>query len=180
MTTARPLEVSVAELLRHPGVRKPVQRDAVLDGLAVSTAAVPAGVEVELDLVVEATGGGVVAEGVVRAPWEGACRRCLEPVTGVLEADVREVFERRPTEGETYPLRDDLIDLEALARDAVLLSLPLAPLCGPGCEGPAPDLVPVVAEDDASHTAAGRDAAAGHEPARDPRWAGLDDLHFDT
>lgn len=180
MTSARPLEVSVAELLRHPGVRTPVQRVAVLDGLAVSTAAVPVGAEVELDLVVEAAGGGVVAEGVVRAPWEGACRRCLEPVVGVLEADVREVFERHPTEGETYPLRDDLIDLEGLARDAVLLALPLAPLCRPGCEGPAPDLVPVVAEDDTAHTAAGGDAPTDHDEVRDPRWAALDDLRFDS
>ena len=34
-----------------------------------------------------------------------------------------------PTEGESYPLSDDHVDLEPLARDAVLLELPLAPLC---------------------------------------------------
>lgn len=179
MTSARPLLVSVAELLRHPGVRKPLQRATVLDGLAVTTAAVPEGEEVEVDLVLEATGGGVVADGLVRAPWVGDCRRCLEPVRDVLEAEVREVFERHPTEGETYPLAEGHIDLEPLVRDAVLLALPLAPLCGPDCAGPAPERVPVSAEDGA----AGPDGADGARDdaaaPRDPRWAALDELRFE-
>ena len=79
------------------------------------------------------------------APWTGECRRCLGDAHGIARAEVREIFEARPTEGETYPLTGDHIDLEPLVRDAVLLSLPLAPLCSEGCLGPAPETLAVVA-----------------------------------
>ena len=47
-----------------------------------------------------------------------------------------------PTEGETYPLDGEQVDLEPLVRDAVLLALPLAPLCADDCPGPAPEAFP--------------------------------------
>ena len=61
----------------------------------------------------------------------------------------------------------DDIDLEPLIREAVLLDLPVAPLCGDDCRGPAPDTYP-------AEPAADPDPDA--EPPRDPRWAALDDL----
>ena len=176
MSAPGPLRLGVAELLRHPGLRREVQRTAVLDGLATSTARVVAGAPVELDLVVEAIGADVVVEGTVSAPWEAECRRCLELVEGRLAADVREVFERHPTEGETYPLEDDEIDLEPLAREAVLLELPLAPLCGPTCLGPAPEAFPAIVEGAPVEVDADDD---GGEAPPDPRWAALDQLRFD-
>lgn len=78
-------------------------------------------------------------------------------------AEVREVFEPRWEEGETYPLKGDQIDLEPLVRDAVLLTLPLAPLCEDACAGPDPEEHPV-----------GVEGGAPSEP--DPRWAALRDL----
>ena len=39
---------------------------------------------------------------------------------------------------EAYPLAGDELDLEPLARDAVLLELPLAPLCAEDCPGLCP------------------------------------------
>lgn len=166
MTAARPLQVGVAELWRHPGTRRRVHERVPLEGLAISTSAVPEGGEIEVDVELEAIAGGVVAAGTVAAPWVGACRRCLEQVQGVAEVDVREVFEPAATEGETYPLGEDRVDLEPMVRDAVLLALPLAPLCSAGCRGPAPQAFPTgTAEADA--------------PRPDPRWAALDELRFD-
>ena len=49
--------------------------------------------------------------------------------TGEISVHVDELFETHPLEGETYKLDDDVIDLEPLVRDALLLELPLAPLC---------------------------------------------------
>ena len=167
MNSARPLQVGVSELLRHPGTRRPFHTDVVLDGLAVSTARVPDGAPVHVDLVLESLSSALTATGTVRVAWEGACRRCLDPVEGETEADVTaEVFERRPTEGETYPLVGEQIDLEPLVRDAVLLALPLAPLCADDCLGPAPEEFPTGAPVDG-------------EAPRDPRWAALDDLSFE-
>ena len=56
-------------------------------------------------------------------------------------------------------------------RDAVLLALPLAPLCRRRLPGPVPR-VRVDPVDD------GRRAADAAERA-DPRWAALDELRFD-
>ena len=53
----------------------------------------------------------IVAVGTVRAPWEGECRRCLQLTGGDLVADVQEVYERDPVEGETRQLVDAVIDL---------------------------------------------------------------------
>ncbi len=39
---------------------------------------------------------------------------------------------------DAYPLAGDELDLEPLARDAVLLDLPLAPLCADDCLGLCP------------------------------------------
>ena len=151
----------------------------MLPGLGISTAVVPDEAEILIDVELEALSTGLVATGTVEVPWEGECRRCLDPVRGVATAPVREVFEPRPVEGETYALADDLVDLEPMVRDAVLLALPLAPLCGPDCRGPAPESFPAVA-------AAGVDGAGSTSreddqvrPA-DPRWAALGDLRFDS
>jgi len=96
---------------------------------------VPDDAEIEADVVLEPVHGGVMASGHVRAGWVGSCRRCLEPVTGTLETEVRELYEPGSDETETYLLNGDQLDLEPLVRDAVLLGLPQAPLCEEGCRG---------------------------------------------
>lgn len=164
----RDLQVGVADLRRHPGSRRPWRGSVRPDDLAVSSARVPAGAAVAADVELEAIAGGVVVQGTVTVPWTGECRRCLRPVEGVRRAEVREIFEVDPTEGETYPLDDDVLDLEPMVRDAALLALPLAPLCTDGCRGPAPEVFPTGPVDD--------EVAA--RPA-DPRWAALDELRFD-
>ena len=91
-----------------------------------------------MDVLLEPVHRGVMASGTVRAPWVGQCRRCLEPVTGELETEVRELWEEDSDETETYLLAGDQLDLEPLVRDAVLLGLPQAPLCEEGCRGLCP------------------------------------------
>jgi uncharacterized protein len=171
-----PLLVGVTELRRRPGTQREVHVRAPVEGLAITTARVPEGAEVELEGVLEAVEGGITLTGTVRAPWTAECRRCLEEVTGVAEVEVAEVFEARPTPGETYPIDGDDVDLEPVLRDAVLLDLPLAPLCREDCRGPAPEAFPAVAADADACDEEGDDAGA---PARDPRWAALDVLRDD-
>ncbi|HEY6531384.1 MAG TPA: YceD family protein [Acidimicrobiales bacterium] len=174
-----PLVNGIADLRRQPGTRRRVEREVELDGLATSSARVSAGALIGIDIELEAVSNGLVATGTVSVPWEGECRRCLDPVRSSTTTEVREIFEPRPVEGETYPLGDDTVDLEPMVRDAVLLALPLAPLCGPDCRGPAPDAFPTELEDEPD----GGDEPLGEddrESARDPRWAGLDELRFDS
>lgn len=173
MSGLGPLELSVVEDLRRPGNRRPVQRVVAAESMATSVAAVPEGSDVTIDVVVEAIGDDLVVAGTVGAGWVGECRRCLEPVAGTVELAVREVFEPHPVEGETYPLGDGVVDLGPMVREAVLLALPLAPLCNDRCVGPDPERFPAAAPTD------GGDGAGDAEPARDPRWAALDALRFD-
>ena len=164
------LRIGVLELRRRPGTQREVHLATPLEGLAITSAQVPEGADVVVDATLEAIEGAITVSGTVTAPWVGECRRCLEPVSGTVEPTLSEVFEPRPVEGETYPLEGDEVDLEPVVRDAVLLSLPLAPLCREDCAGPAPDEFP------AAPTAEDGDEG---EATPDPRWAALEQLKFD-
>lgn len=167
MAGAAPFVLGVTEQRRNPGVQRRVQVAGPLPGLGTSAAAVPDDADVSADVVVEAlTDGRVTVTGTVVAPWEGPCRRCLQPVRGEVSADVQELYESSPLpDAETYRLDGDRLDLEPLVRDAILLALPLAPLCTEGCAGPDPDHHPV--------------GAGEAEPEPDPRWSALRELKFD-
>lgn len=172
---ARPLLVPVTTILRRPGVRRPFAATVDVGPLSVGDTALVPGASVDLDLVLEALGDEVTATGDLAARYRGLCRRCLEPVEATVEVPVREIFERRPVEGETYLLEGEVIDLEPLVRDAVLLALPLAPLCRDDCRGPAPERFPAAPEEAGAADAGATDG----EPAPDPRWAALRQLHLD-
>ena len=130
----------------------------------MSGSRVPPGAEVVVDVVLEAVHGGVMVSGAVTAPWEAECRRCLGPAQGGLEARVRELFEPDADLEETYRLGGEQLDLEPLARDAVLLELPLAALCSEGCLGLCPTC-------GANLNGGG---CACPPASADPRWAALD------
>jgi DUF177 domain-containing protein len=132
---ASPFVVHVARLRRTPGTRSHEQRSAPIPGLAVTGSRVPEDADVTIDVVLESVAGGIEASGTVEAPWEGDCRRCLEQARGRLVVPVRELYTESGDGEETYPLRDDIVDLEVLAHDAILLELPPAPLCRPDCQG---------------------------------------------
>ncbi len=171
------LVVPVVDLLRQPGSRRHVQESTEIDPIVLSSAHVDASATVELDLWLEAQGQGVIVSGVVRAPWAGACRRCLEPTTGIVEARVHEVFSRASNDGETWPLDVDRVDLGPVVHEAVALALPLAPLCDVDCQGPDPERFPAHAAP--SDPSVDEAEESSSEPPRDPRWAALDELRFD-
>ena len=185
--SANPFHVNIAALRPPSGGRHHVLRRGRLDGLAITCSAVPAEAEVVVDADVEVVDGGVVVTGVVSSTWVGECRRCLHPVTGELVADVREIFERVPRtrqgatagggpaalvddsdEADTYPLTGDTLDLAPMARDALLLELPLAPLCRADCPG----LCPTCGTDLTEQSCDCRQVSAN------PVWAALDGLLF--
>ena len=154
----------IAEIRRRVGEQRTLHASAVVDDASSGTVLVDPEVEVVADLLVEAVAGGFAVTGVLRGRWSGECRRCLDPTAGSLEVSVAEVFEDSPTDGETYPIDGDVIDLAPMIRESLILGLPLSPLCRDECPGPVPDAFPVVVADD--------EAGA----PRDPRWAALDAL----
>jgi len=103
---------------------------------------VPVGAPLDLDLRLESVIEGVLVSGTVTAPIEGECARCLGPVTGEVVTDVQELFaypdsvtEETTSEDEVSRLDGDYLDLEPVVRDAVVLALPLVPLCREDCRG---------------------------------------------
>ncbi|HVL93480.1 MAG TPA: DUF177 domain-containing protein [Acidimicrobiales bacterium] len=161
-----PFLVNVGGLRRVPGTRREECRQGPLAGLAVTGSAVPDGGDVVVDVVLESVPGAVLATGTVEAPWRGDCRRCAGEAVGRLRVEVRELFEEQPDPEQTYPLDGDRLDLEPMARDAVLLELPLAPLCSPECQG----LCPTCGADR-------NQGDCGCAPQKvDDRWAALDAL----
>lgn len=165
--------VSVTEIRRRPGSRMPVERTLVADGLGLTDVAIPDGAEIAFTGELESIHEGVVLTGSAEVPWTGECRRCLKDLSGSAAIEIREVYETKPTDGETWPLERDHIDLGPLLHDIALLALPLAPLCTDDCLGPAPEVFPATIE---GEPVPGEELE--EEPARDPRWAALDDLEL--
>jgi uncharacterized protein len=169
VTATSPFHVGVARLRRAPGTQRRVQVAGPLPDLAVVGSAVPEDAEVVVDATLHSLPGGISVVATVRAPWVAECRRCLGPAGGVLELAVRELYAPGGDGTDAYDLRDDVVDLALVASDAVLLALPLAPLCSPGCRGLCPEC------------GADRNRApCGGHPTRDQRWAALDVLLAET
>lgn len=165
---AKPFIVPAAKLRRVAGTVRRELRQAPIEDLATMGSAVPEGAEVSVEVTLSSYPGGVMASGTVAAPWAGECRRCGGPVGGEVRTEVRERYVvESETEGddEAYPLADGELDLEPLARDAVLLELPLAPLCAPDCRGLCP-LCGINRNDE---------VCTCEQPV-DPRWSALDAL----
>jgi uncharacterized protein len=166
--TSTTLRIPLAAALRHPGSSRPVTTTAGLTGLSGGAAEIAPPSPVAVDLVLERVPEGIVVRGTLGATWTAACSRCLEPVTGEVTVHVDELFETVPLEGETYLLEEDVIDLEPMVRDALLLELPLAPLCRADCAGLCPTC-------GANRNDEPCDCAAEDS---DPRWAALRSLEI--
>jgi uncharacterized protein len=136
---------------------------------------VPAGSDLGLELRLEAVMEGVLVTATVSGRLAGECVRCLDPLERELETTFQELYAYAPNEHAGRPghageddddelllLDGDYLDLEQPLRDAVVLALPLAPVCRDDCPGLCPECGARLA-DDPAHTHA----------AADPRWAAL-------
>jgi uncharacterized protein len=158
---------------------------------------VPVGADMTLEIRFEAVTEGVLATGTVTAPLAGECARCLAPLASSVTASFQELYlypDERPhgsagrgsagrgahdrhhrsdhdepeeQDDEQLYLDGDLLDLEPMLRDAIVLALPMSPLCRDDCPG-------LCVECGVSLADAGPDHR--HAEATDPRWARLKQL----
>ena len=165
-----PLVIDTRELGRRPGSMRKVRRAAPApEQLGMDMIRVPVGADLDLDLRLESVMEGVLVSGLVAAPLSGECGRCLEPVASSIEVELQELYaypESEASDDEVSRLVGDLLDLEPALRDAVVLALPLTPLCEDDCPGLCVECGARLAEVDCGHSQA----------AIDPRWAALADL----
>ena len=148
------------------------------DDMRLELARVPVGADMQLDVRFEAVTEGVLVTGSVIAPLAGECARCLAPLASSVTARFTELYlytrdrhdkhdrfdENTEQDDEELYLDGDLLDLEPVLRDAVVLALPMSPLCREDCPGLCVECGVPLADAGPGH---------GHEAAPDPRWAGL-------
>nr|WP_235215667.1 YceD family protein [Phaeacidiphilus oryzae] len=178
-----PLVFDTHELGRRPGAMREVSRSVPApEDFGIDVIGVPQGSPVELDVRLESVVEGVLVTGTAEAGIKGECVRCLEPVEHDVDVDFQELYyypevadrivaelaesgDDAESEDETYRLEGDLFDLRPVLRDAVVLALPLQPVCQDDCPGLCSECGARLA-DDPDH----------HHDAADPRWAALQGL----
>ncbi|WP_399016173.1 YceD family protein [Streptomyces sp. FIT100] len=182
-----PLVFDTHELGRRPGALQrlsrsvPGPKDLGIEGVI----GVPEGAPVELELRLESVMEGVLVTGTARATAEGECVRCLEPLRQQVAADFQEMFSYPDADDRGRPktassdkdtvddeddegrlfIEDGLFDLEPVLRDAVVLALPMQPVCREDCAGLCSDCGTSLNENP-DH----------HHDAVDIRWAALQGL----
>ena len=180
------------ELPRRAGEMKEYQLDLeILEAVGVPLVAVPAGDVIEVDMRLESVAEGILLSADIYAIAKGECIRCLDPVEITVERKIQELYRYEPTNDKggrrkKHSSRTDTsdeIDLDAVdelwldgnemnleipIRDAVVLDLPVNPLCSEGCLGLCPDCGEKWEKLPEDHA---------HEVI-DARWAGLAGLDF--
>ena len=183
---ANPFILNTHDLPRRAGEMKEYQLDIPAHArIGIPLIAVPEGDLVELDIRLESVAQGVLASAEIYAVAHGECIRCLDPVEVVIDRKIQELYRYEPTnekgrkkrrededvdlEGEEeLQMEGDLMDLEIPIIDAIILTLPVNPLCSDECLGLCPDCGEKWEKLPEGHA---------HEVI-DARWSGLDGLYF--
>jgi uncharacterized protein len=171
-----PFVFDVRDLGRRAGAMRQYDRDVPGDALLGGKATLDGlyrtqGVDLLLDLRLESVVEGVLATGRISGSIEGECVRCLDPIEVEIDADFQELFyydleDLTAEEAEEALLVvEEQIGVESPAHDAVMLELPLQPLCRDDCPGLCAECGARLA-DDPDHR---------HDTV-DPRWAALSGL----
>jgi uncharacterized protein len=159
--------VDVQDLLTRPAASRRVRTAAVIEELA--TEMVSVNDETRIELLLESVVEGILATGSLSGRMTCRCSRCLKDFSRDFDVRVRELFAHIVTEEDDhYPIIEGEIDLEPMARDAVLLDVPFSPLCKSDCLGLC--------------TRCGGDRNLGEcacGPEIDERWAALSTLKID-
>ena len=180
-------KLNTYELPRRAGEMREYQLDIpVKEDFGVPLISIRAGDFIEVDARLESVTEGVLLSAQVYAVAKGECIRCLDPVELVIERKIQELYNYEPTNerGKKRKHEDEVIDLDAEEeltmdgnimdlevpiRDAVVLSLPINPLCSDECLGLCPECGGKWAELPADHA---------HDVV-DPRWASLGSLSLE-
>lgn len=177
------MRLTVNDLVGRPGETRPVTQRVPAEafgqdpwGPVVDAIVDDINVDLHLDSVVE----GILVRGTLGVALQVACGRCLTPTVINRTVEVAELFvdptkrsfyTEDDTEEPDFVLIDDntAIDLSVMARDAVLLDLPLQVVCDPACQGLCPEC-----GEDRNIVSCGH----GEASVPDPRWEALRKLQL--
>jgi uncharacterized protein len=176
------------ELPRRAGEMKEYELDiAAPFRVGVPLMGVPEGDIIEVDVRCESVTEGILVTADIFAVATGECIRCLDPVELELDRKMQELYRYEPTddrgkksrkrdedevdleEEEVLYVEGEQVNLEAPVLDAIILSLPVNPLCDEDCLGLCPDCGEKWESLPEDHL---------HDVV-DARWAGLQELNKD-
>jgi len=160
------LSVEISELLHKPGTSKRLEFSEEVPGLGLDVGRVQP--LLDFDLRMDSLVEGILVSGQVRGSYAFECIRCLRDFEQPFSVELGEVLAYEGQEGaeEGYQISADHAHLEPVVRDAVVLEMPLHPLCRPDCKG----LCPVCGSDL-------NNVDCGHKTERtDLRWEPLAQL----
>ena len=147
------------ELPRRAGEMKEYSLDITLpERLGIDVIAIAAGEEIHLEMRLESVTEGVLVTADLSAFADGECMRCLDPIELQIDRKIQELYryatekphtkaERKRARQEADDVDDDddflamdgdIINLEGPIRDALVLDLPINPLCEIKCLGLCP------------------------------------------
>lgn len=166
-----PLVFDTRDLGRQAGSMQQLRTSVPApEPIALELIGVHAGTPLDLDVRFEAVAEGVLLSGTVDTAAEGECGRCLDPVRLPISLWLTELFaypgsatDETTDTDELYRVQDDRVDFAPVLRDALVLALPLTPLCSADCPGLCPGCGAKWDDLPDDHT---------HEVI-DPRWAAL-------
>lgn len=138
--------LDIHELPRRAGEYRDYKLDLVLEAaLGLDLISIGKGEAIHVAVTATSVDEGVLIRGKIQGIARGDCARCLEPVVIDVDQSFDELFEyatkasaltdEEVDTDEILLVEEDHVDLSIPIRDAILLALPVNPLCEPDCPG---------------------------------------------
>ncbi|MGK2348773.1 YceD family protein [Actinomyces sp. W5033] len=169
------LVIDIVDLPRQVGSAKAVHLDLVApEGLGTEVIGAAPGTPLVIDATLTSVDDGVLVRGGAQAHVHAECVRCLRDIDQERRVSFDELYylpeaaAAQRAEGDeeaddVFLLGDTSLDLEPALRDALVLDLPLRPLCREDCAGLCPHCGERLDDLPAGH----------HHEVLDPRWSAL-------
>ena len=163
-----PFKVNLHELPRRAGEHKRYSLNfPAPEAIGNPLLEIPAGELLEISFEAESVADGVLISGHVKSNAKGECGRCLEKISEDIDQKFQELFfyESRieDSDDDLFVMDGDFADIETPIRDAVVLAMPINPLCKADCKGLCSECGEKLELLEPGHM---------HEKI-DPRWSGL-------
>ena len=129
--------VDVSSLLGSPGSRSEVDAELEVHELVLRTQTAIMLAKPRVVGVIEGVGAAVRLRAELTAVIEQQCGRCLETFATEVLIPLDELYVKKPAP-EPFPIAEGKIDLIPAAVQALLMEVPLKPLCDSLCAGLCP------------------------------------------
>ena len=174
------LVISIADLPRQEGAQRHFEYEFTApERLGIDLLGVPKGSAISAQITLQSVSEGVLVAGAVQTQAVGECARCAQEIKREISESFAQLVyypqnvaalaaagDEAAIDGDLMQLMDNHVNLEPIIRDAIILGMPLQPLCQPDCLGLCPECGERWADLPANH----------HHDYFDPRFAALDSL----